>query len=44
MVVPWMINRNGQAITLKAELKGKVQGDPKALKPLVDAAKAAGTP
>jgi nitrate/nitrite transport system substrate-binding protein len=44
MVIPWILNRNGQAITLKAELKGKVQGDPKALKPLVDAAKAAGTP
>jgi nitrate/nitrite transport system substrate-binding protein len=44
LVVPWLLNRNGQAITLKASLKGKVQGDPKALKPLVDAAKAAGTP
>jgi len=44
MVAPWMLNRNGQAITLKMELKGKVAGDPKALKPLVDAAKAAGTP
>ena len=44
MVIPWLLNRNGQAITLKAALKGKVQADPKALKPLVDAAKAAGTP
>src|SRR5687768_14059805 len=44
MVVPWLLNRNGQAITLRAELKGKVAGDPKALKPLVDAAKAKGTP
>lgn len=44
MVIPWLLNRNGQAITLKAGLKGKVQGGPKALKPLVDAAKAAGTP
>lgn len=44
MVIPWLLNRNGQAITLKADLKGKVAGDPKALKPLVDAAKAAGTP
>ncbi|MBC8117606.1 MAG: ABC transporter substrate-binding protein [Candidatus Saccharimonas sp.] len=44
MVIPWILNRNGQAITLKAELKGKVADDPKALKPLVDAAKAAGTP
>jgi len=44
MVIPWILNRNGQAITLKASLKGKVQADPKALKPLADAAKAAGTP
>lgn len=44
MVVPWLLNRNGQAITLKTELKGKVGADPKALKPIVDAAKAAGTP
>ncbi len=44
MVIPWLLNRNGQAITLKKELMGKVAGDPKALKPLVDAAKAAGTP
>ncbi len=44
MIAPWIVNRNGQAITLKAELKGKIGADPKALKPLVDAAKAAGTP
>jgi nitrate/nitrite transport system substrate-binding protein len=44
MIAPWLLNRNGQAITLKANLKGKVAADPKALKPLVDAAKASGTP
>jgi len=44
LVTPWLLNRNGQAITLKADLKGKVQADPKALKPIVEAAKAAGTP
>ena len=44
MVIPWLINRNGQAITLKAELKGKVGADPKALKPFVDAAKKLGEP
>jgi nitrate/nitrite transport system substrate-binding protein len=44
MVIPWLLNRNGQAITLKAELKGKVVDDPKALKPLVDEAKAKGSP
>ena len=26
MVIPWLLNRNGQAITLKTELKGKVGG------------------
>jgi nitrate/nitrite transport system substrate-binding protein len=44
MVVPWLLNRNGQSITLKAALKGKVQADPKALKPLADAARASGSP
>jgi nitrate/nitrite transport system substrate-binding protein len=44
MVVPWIVNRNGQAITLRSDLKGKVAADPKALKPLVDQAKASGTP
>ena len=44
MVIPWLINRNGQAITLANKFKGKVAGDPKALKPFVDEAKAAGAP
>jgi nitrate/nitrite transport system substrate-binding protein len=44
MVAPWILNRNGQAITLKTELKGKVAGDPKALKPFVDQAKKLGEP
>ena len=44
MVIPWLLNRNGQSISLKAELKGKVQADPKALKPMVMDAKAKGTP
>ena len=44
MVIPWMLNRNGQAISLKKELKGKVQTDPKPLKEFVDQAKAAGSP
>ena len=44
MVIPWLVNRNGQAITLANKFKGKVAGDPKALKPFVDEAKAAGTP
>ncbi len=44
MIAPWILNRNGQAITLAKSLKGKVAADPKALKPLVDAAKTSGTP
>lgn len=44
MIIPWLINRNGQAISMKADLKGKVATDPKALKPLVDAAKKSGSP
>jgi nitrate/nitrite transport system substrate-binding protein len=44
MIIPWLLNRNGQAITLANKYKGKVAADPKALKPFVDEAKAAGTP
>jgi nitrate/nitrite transport system substrate-binding protein len=44
MVIPWLLNRNGQAITLKAGLKGKVAADPRPLKALVEAAKGAGEP
>ena len=29
MVIPWLLNRNGQAITLKKELKGKVADRPR---------------
>ncbi len=43
MIVPWLINRNGQSITLANSFKGKVAEDPKALKPFVDAAKASGS-
>src|SRR6266487_3463793 len=44
MIVPWLLNRNGQAITLKADWKGTVVGDPKALKPLVEHARKLGEP
>jgi nitrate/nitrite transport system substrate-binding protein len=44
MVVPWLLNRNGQAITMKAAWKGKVAADPKALAPLAIEAKAKGSP
>jgi len=43
MVVPWLINRNGQGITLAAKFKGSVK-TAKDLKPYADKAKAAGTP
>jgi nitrate/nitrite transport system substrate-binding protein len=44
MIAPWMINRNGQGISLKLDWKGKVKDDPKALKPFVEEAKAQGSP
>lgn len=44
MVIPWIMNRNGQAISLNNTFKGKVAADPKALKPFVDDAKKKGTP
>jgi nitrate/nitrite transport system substrate-binding protein len=44
MVIPWLLNRNGQSITLKAAWKGQVKDDPKALKPLADKAKKLGEP
>ncbi len=44
MIAPWLLNRNGQSITLANSLKGKVAADPKALKPFVDKAKADGHP
>ena len=44
MIIPWIMNRNGQAITLTNTYKGKVAADPKALKPFVDEAKKKCTP
>jgi nitrate/nitrite transport system substrate-binding protein len=44
MVIPWLLNRNGQAITVRADLKGKVGVDPKNLAKLALEAKAAGKP
>ena len=43
MVAPWLLNRNGQAITLANKFKGTVK-TAKEMKPLVDKAKAAGDP
>jgi nitrate/nitrite transport system substrate-binding protein len=44
MIIPWMLNRNGQAITLKTDWKSKVSNDPKAVKPFADHAKKLGEP
>src|SRR4026208_1872777 len=44
MVIPWMLNRNGQAITLNNKLKQWGVKTAKDLKPFADKAKAAGDP
>jgi nitrate/nitrite transport system substrate-binding protein len=44
MVIPWLLNRNGQAITLNNKLKAAGAKTPKQVKPLADKAKAAGDP
>lgn len=44
MIIPWLMNRNGQAITLKTEWKGKVGADPKGLQPFVKQAQGLGEP
>jgi len=44
MVIPWMLNRNGQAITLNNKLKAAGVKTAKDLKPHVDRAKASGEP
>src|SRR5881628_539419 len=44
MVIPWVLNRNGQAITLNNKLKAAGVKTAKDLKPIVDKAKAAGEP
>ena len=44
MVIPWLLNRNGQAITLNARMKAAGVKQPAHVKPLADKAKAAGEP
>jgi len=44
MVIPWLLNRNGQAITLNNKLKQAGVRTATALKPHVDKAKATGDP
>jgi nitrate/nitrite transport system substrate-binding protein len=44
MVIPWLLNRNGQAITLNNKLKAAGVKKPADIKPIADKAKAAGDP
>src|ERR687898_362563 len=44
MVIPWLLNRNGQAITLNNKLKAVGAKTPAQIKPLADKAKASGEP
>src|SRR6266576_7163485 len=44
MIIPWLLNRNGQAITLNNKLKAAGVKTAKDVKPLADKAKAAGAP
>src|SRR5882762_5808284 len=44
MVIPWLLNRNGQAITLNNKLKQAGVKTAKDVKPLADQARAAGEP
>jgi nitrate/nitrite transport system substrate-binding protein len=44
MVIPWLLNRNGQAITLNNKLKAAGAKTPAQIKPLAQKAQAAGEP
>ena len=44
MVIPWLLNRNGQAITLNNKLKAVGAKTPAEIKPLAEKAKASGDP
>jgi len=44
MVIPWLLNRNGQAITLNNKLKAAGVKKASDIKPIADKAKAAGDP
>ena len=44
MVIPWLLNRNGQAITLNNKLKAAGVKKAADIKPIADKAKAAGDP
>ena len=44
MVIPWLLNRNGQAITLNNKLKAAGAKTPVQIKPIADKARAGGDP
>jgi len=44
MIIPWLLNRNGQAITLSSQFKQAGVKTAKEVKPFVDKARAAGAP
>jgi len=44
LIIPWILSRNGQAITLAARHRGKIAADPKALRPLAQEARDIGRP
>ncbi len=44
MVIPWLLNRNGQAITLNNKMKQAGVKQPAQIKPMADKAKASGEP
>jgi nitrate/nitrite transport system substrate-binding protein len=44
MVIPWLLNRNGQAITLNNRMKQAGVKTPKDIKPLADRARGSGDP
>ena len=44
LVIPWILSRNGQAITLGRKYRGKIGSDPKLLRPLAFEARDKGRP
>jgi len=44
LVVPWILNRNGQAITLSAKYRGKLGADARSLRPIAQESRDRGRP
>ncbi len=44
LVIPWILSRNGQAITLGSKYRGKIGADPKFLRPIAFEARDKGRP